>query len=119
MRGLVISLFSTGSAMCKMMQFSSFQKPFPKAPCCLLVDAVALETLPSLLWKLWPSASGGWKELTSVSCINPLCSPSKFYAELRLLLKAEAKLSWFPTLPPTRGNLGFKLRWGQGGMVRD
>lgn len=50
--------------MCKMMQFSPFQKPFPKAPCCLLVDAVALETLsslclPSLVWKLWPSASWG------------------------------------------------------------
>lgn len=84
---LVISLFLFGSIICKMMHYSLFLKVLPHGPdvACWLIsrlgDCLSSLHLPSFAWKLWPSASRPWKELTSVSCISLLCSGPQLCAE--------------------------------------
>lgn len=62
------------------MHYALFPKVLPHGPdvACWLIsrlgDCLSSLHLPSFAWKLWPSASRPWKELTSVSCISPLCS---------------------------------------------
>lgn len=99
------------------MQFSPFQKPFPKAPCCLLVDAVALETFPSLLWKFWLSASWGLEGADICFLYQSFVLSVQILCRVETPLKGRGQAKQVP-LPPTGGKLGFELSRERDGLVR-